>query len=332
MLIQRLVQVAFVVASTPILAQMMISAPAASPRPYSVSVSLNNSLGIGTFVGGFQRVPSWTSSLSIAPSYRFEASKYSPNLTLSTNVGINSWWVPSYFTGIQQVNNRFLWNDLPLTLSAPNWVRFGDTGITISPNIALTGPFSKSSRALSRVLGVGTGANLAFSRSDFAVSWSPSFAAWIHSGPTIMVPRSDFSSAASTSIDAYMQDMLFSDQYGVGRQTIGMLSNSLSFGWSPGRHSVNASLGWYLNFLRAIEERPELAGHNASNQNFSEASSGRLSYAYTIPVDFNLVVSAGVNSFQSFFDKRGNVASPFFDFMTPGKNQTQLFLQLTAGI
>jgi len=45
-----------------------------------------------------------------------------------------------------------------------------------------------------------------------------------------------------------------------------------------------------------------------------------------------VVISAGVLSWQAAYDQSGRLAFPFFDFVTPGNNQTQVFLQATVGI
>ena len=337
---KRLVYLLIVVTSIPIFAQQMVSTDAPSIHAYGTNLSLLNSLGVGTFVSGYRQVPSWSSSLTLSSTYRFAHSTYNPDLLLSANAGLNGSWLSSYFTSIQAVNNRFLWNDVFVTLSAPNWFDWLDVGISLSPNISLTGPLSKSSQALGRLGGLGLGANLAFNRSDFSLSWSPSFTGWLHQGASISVPCSDFAAPPGAGIDVYMQGFTGFREEEIdgnscklmGRQTLGMLSNSLNFGWAPGRHSLNASLGWFLNFLRPLENHPDLTITNASHQGFVEATMGRFAYAYRVPVDFNLVLSAGVISFQAAFDKQGNIIFPFFDFVTPGKNQTQLFFQVTAGI
>jgi hypothetical protein len=117
-----------------------------------------------------------------------------------------------------------------------------------------------------------------------------------------------------------------------GRHTIGTMGNMASLAWSPGNHELSVGLGWYVNFARPLEPRADLLGMNASSFGLSDSTMGRIAYSYIIPVDFSLVVSGGVQSFQSTYSKDHHFNFPFFDFVTPGKNQTQIFIQLTAGI
>ena len=318
----------------------------------SASATLSNSLGVGTFVSGYGQVPSLTSSLTIAPSFALPRFAGLSQMDLSASASLNWWWLNSMSTSSFNAHNRLSYSDISLSLSAPKIVNFDRLGISFSPNIGLTAPISKISMALNRVLGFQMGSNIAYQKSDFSVGWLPSFSTWVHSGAAMTAPCGEAGASSALppvinpqninfELDQYLQELVItrSEERNSnrsclvkGRQTIGMLSNTVNAAWAPGRHNLSFSFGWYINYLRALSNKPDLRADHASTQNFTEATLGRIAYSYRIPVDFDLVVGGGVISYQASFSKQGNLNFPFFDFVTPGKNQTQFFLQLTAGI
>lgn len=320
--------------------------------PLSGSATLGNSLGIGTFVAGHGQVPSLTSSLTVTPAYALPKVSGMPTLNLSAFASMNMWWLKSYSTSAFNASNRISYSDITLTLSAPKIVNFSDIGLSLSSNIGLTAPISKISRTLNRMAGFQVGGDVTYQKSAFSVSWFPAFSTWAYSGAAMTGPCREVGEGSvlppvinpqdiNFGLDQYLQELVISRSEErnsdgtclvVGRQTIGMLSNAMRAAWAPGRHNVALSFAWYINYLRPLSSNPSLVGDHASLQNFTQATLGKLSYAYQIPVGFDLSVSGGIMSYQASFSKQGNFNFPFFDFVTPGKNQTQLFFQITAGI
>jgi hypothetical protein len=333
--------------------QAMVAQGDGSERyPLGVDATLSNSVGIGSFIAGYGQVPSFSTSLTLMPHYDVPRFLGMPKMILSATGSLSWWWADSYFTSAFNQRNRLLYSDVSLNLNAPNALEFESIGLSISPSINISVPISKMSRTLNRVLGAGISGNVHWAKDQFSVSWMPAFSAWIYGGPSLTMPCGETGSAkplppvinpqnANFDLEQYMQTLVVSREEErnsdgtcniAGRQTLGMLSNIASVSWSPGAHGVSLALGWYINFLRPLADRPDLKGIGATGQGFSEATMGRIAYSYTIPVDFNLVVSGGVLSYQAAYDKQGRLSFPFFDFVTPGRNQTQFFIQLTAGI
>ena len=324
----------------------------AKKSSFSGSATLGNSLGIGTFVSGYGQVPSLTSSLTVTPAYALPKFSGFPALNLSASGSLNWWWLQSISTSAFNANNRISYSDISLTLSAPKIVNFSDIGLSLSANIGLTAPISKISRTLNRMSGFKVGGDFSYQKADFSVAWLPSFATWAYSNAAMTGPCREAGRGSvlppvinpqniNFELDQYLQELVISRSEErnsdgtclvVGRQTVGVLSNSVRAVWAPGRHNVSLSFAWYINYLRPLSNNPSLAGEHASLQNFTQATLGQLAYAYQIPVGFDLSISGGIMSYQASFSKQGNFNFPFFDFVTPGKNQTQFFLQLTAGI
>lgn len=320
--------------------------------PLGIDATLSNSVGIGTFLTGYGNVPSFATSLTLMPHYDLPKFRSLPRMILSAAASINWWWLDSYYTSAFNQRNRFLYSDLSLNLTMPNALEIPSANLSFAPNISVNVPISQLSRSFNRILGLGVGANLNWSASHFSVAWMPSLSGWLYSSPNLTMACGESGGAkpmppiinpqnSDYDLSQYMQTLVLSrsgEQNAdgtcniVGRQSLGTLSNLLAFGWSPGAHNISVALGWYLSFLRPLEDRPDLTGIAASGQGFSEATMGRIAYSYTIPVDFNLVISGGVLSYQAIFDKQARISFPFFDFVTPGRNQTQFFIQLAAGI
>ena len=322
-------------------------------RPaFGLTSTLINSVGLGTFLSGYNHSPSATTTLVFLPRYDLPKWSSLPNLVLSGYFVLSSSWFPNYYTSVFTSNNRLLYSDVTLSLDAPRVVEFEKWGIQLSPGLNLSIPTSFLSRSLGRWVGLGVGANVRWSKKDFSIAGSTAFTGWIYGNSAMALPCSDIKEGRgfppilnpdnpSFDLDQYLQGlMIYNDGsrgddgrcITVGRQTLGQLMNTISLGWTPQPHSLNLSLVWYLSFLRNINDKPELTASYASHQNFTEATMGKITYAYTLPLSFDMSVGGGVMSSQASYDKQGRPTFPFFDFITPGKNQTQFFVQMTMGI
>ena len=319
---------------------------------FNVSSTLSNSMGIGTFVSGYSKIPQLTSSLSLSPEYQLPAIGQLPPMSLYADASLGLWWLDSYYTSQAEVNNRFTLTDLSLGLSAPKIVDFKNINLSLSPYIESIFPLSKSSQSLNRYVGVSLGFSLAYKISDVTFSYSPSFSTWAYGNAAITAPCREAGSKNNLppvinpqnidfDLDQYLQQLTMEPSQVVnsnglcqvaGRQSVGVLVNSAKIKWAKKGHTVSVGFGWYINFLRPLADRPDLRGEYASNQQFTEATLGKIAYSYKIPVDFDLSIGVGVISYQAMFSKQGKINFPFFDFVTPGKNQTEFYLNLTAGI
>jgi hypothetical protein len=319
---------------------------------FHASATLNNSLGVGTFVSGYGQVPSLISSLTVSPSFLLPKLGKLPQMNLAAIASLNWRWLDSFASSNFNMNNRLSYSDVTFILSSSKILNFPDAGIFLDAAADLMVPISKPSRTLNRLVGFKVNTVVYYRKSDFYISWIPSFSSWIHSNAAMTGPCRETGSGSALppvinpqnidfELDQYLQELVISrieerNSDGTclvaGRQTIGSLTNTMQVRWAPGRHSISLSFGWHINYLRSLSNNTAFKGEHASLQNFTQATLGQVSYAYRIPVDFDLVISGGIVSYQASYSKQGTFNFPFFDFVTPGKNQTQFFLALTAGI
>ena len=323
-------------------------ADAPPPKDWALSTSLGNSVGIGTFVTGYSQTPSWSTSLILTPSYKIPQFWGLPRISLSGFQMISVWWLDSYVTTPINAQNRVVFSDLILGATMPKILNFESTGFSLGAGIGSWVPVSTFSRNVNRIIGLTASLPISWTKWGFSAGFTPTVLGWTHSDTNISVPCQNMSAAtinpynADTNIDQAIQglsiikngDENLGDGRCVvsGRQNIWTIYNTFTLGWSNPNHALNLGLTWYINFLRPLVARPDLRSESAIVQNFTETTMGRIAYSYTLPIETNLVLSAGILSWQSALDPAGRLTFPFFDFVTPGNNQTQIFVQATVGI
>lgn len=314
--------------------------------------SIDNSVGIGTFVSGYAQTPQWATSFTLSPRAQLPLPALWPKIFVSADISANVWWLNSIQTSAFDANHRIQFPDLVLTLSSPTIFEIEKIGISFSALLPVIIPVSRSSRVLNRIFALGFGSGIKWKKSQFSVRFVPSALAWIHGGESKTIDCFDSDTRVPSlgvanpdnpdfAIDQYMLSLaVFRDEESsdgetcaiVGRQNLWTIKNTLDAAWSNPSHHVSVGLTYYWNFLRPLEDRPELAGMFSSSQSFTQAVLGKVAYTYTLPLDFEMAVSTGVLSYQSVFSKMGTPLFPFFDFATPAKNQTQVFVELVASI
>lgn len=309
--------------------------------PVHISTAITNSVGIGTFVSGYQKMPNWSTDLSLSPSYSPPKIAGTVPSSLSLHFSLSLEWLKSYAQSASNEQMRVQYSDISLAYSVPKLLNWKKTGLYISPSIALTGPISIYSRASKRVLGYRAGVGIGWSKGDITIGYSPSFSGWLYSSTSSTIPcgqnivspnPNNFSESlddVSMSLAAFRsQDSLGDGQCRLsGRQTLGTVANSIAFSWSPGDHNVTIQLGWHIGFLRPLVSRPDIQSPFAKDQNFTETSSGLISYTYSIPIDLEMSVTLGLASFQSALTQDGRIRFPFVDFISAGNNHSQIFLE-----
>ena len=317
-------------------------------KDWSVSTSVGNSVGIGTFVSGYSQTPSWITSLSLNPRYQLPAFWGMPRINLSAYQYASVWWLESYHTTANDRDNRIALSDTILGASMNSILDFKKSGFSMGAGLDFWLPASQFSRSMNRIIGMNPSIPMRWSQWGFNAGYTPSALMWAHSQNGVSVPCMEMSSAiinpydANMGLDQVLQGLSISnsddERMGDGtcmvsiRQNIWTLNNLFYLGWSNQNHAINVSLTWYLNFLRPLSDRPELKSQNASLNNFNEVTAGKIVYSYTLPTETHMVLSAGVTSWQASYDRSGRLTFPFFDFVTPNNNQTQIFLQATVGI
>ncbi len=334
-----------------------IAAEKGSGLPVHIGAAFSNSVGNGFLAATqYQRQPQWSTALSLSPSLNIAqlvkgtSADVLPKMRLGGSVTFSVGnWLPA---SSGEVYDRIVRvSDFGTNLSFP--ALFNDdtyTNISVTPSIGVRLPLSLASRQ--RNLAVSPSANVAigwhtpeWKFGTFDVNYTPSVRGNIYTADSPSIPCD----SAVRSRGVVTNPLLDSDEplaYGRsaeilpngecrlrGRQNVGSISNGIGAGWSLGGHSVSMELGWAVSFLRRLRNDPSLSSKYASQQNFNESSSGSISYTYTIPVDFNLSISAALGSEQGVWSADGSKPRfPFFDFFTPANNFSSGSLSLAVGI
>lgn len=318
----------------------------------STDFSIANSVGIGTFVSGYAHTPQWTTSFALEPHTTFRLVEDWPQMTARAGMNADVWWLNSTQTSALDSNQRIQFSDLQFGVSASKVFEIPKIGVSFGADLPINIAISKSSLALNRVLSLGLGTSVKWKKGEFSVSYSPSARGWIHKGEAKEIDcfERDTSSAAPRplgprdpdfAVDQYLLSLaVFRDEESsdglkckvVGRQSLWTVKNSLGFGWTNQTHSVSLGLTYYWNMLRPLEDRPELAGLYSSTLSFTQAVLGKVAYSYALPIVIDTTLTAGITSYQGIFSKTGSLLFPFFDFATPNKNQTQIFVEMVTSI
>jgi hypothetical protein len=331
-------------ASAPSLTVDKEAAKQSNKMPFTANASLNNSLGIGTFVPGTQRVPNWNTGLGLSLGYSLPKWDYLPKMRLGGGMNFSVPWLNSYNSG-GALQRQLSYSDFGISLSMPAAVKT-DWGLSVSPGFGISLPISMASRFQRRLTSARASASVSWSKYGFSVGWTPGIRgnANLEAGrsvpcgeiPNPVVVGNDADTVQTVPLVISREDEILENGRCIipGRASMGGVSNTLSLGYSfLDDHSVSLSVGHSLGFLAPLEDNPAVQSEFASDQNFSESTSGGLGYSYSVPIDTPLSFSAGLSSGQPAFTMDGkNLRFPLFDFVSPGNNFTSFYLGMSVGI
>lgn len=341
------VMVAWVFAQCVWAADAQVEAPAKPAFPLHVSGDVANSVGIGSFVSGYRRQPSFGTSLTMIGSYDVPEFIKGFPLALALRGDLTMDWLPSYTTSDRERPVQVRVEDIIIKLTSPKVFNDKQYGFFFTPALTLITPASVTSQAQNRILGFSLQNTFGWQNYGFSVGYTPVGSIWTFSSeaitldcgvstPDVINPNNpDF------GVEQYMWQLVAASTEQrlpdgrcviTGRQAMASVKNVIEAGWSYKNHSIGASLTWVMGFLRPLENNPELHSLYASTSNMVESSKGQISYSYQIPVGFDLVVEGGVLSYQAAYDEKGRVRFPFFDFLSPANNFTQFYIDISAGV
>ena len=260
----------------------------------STDFSIENSVGIGTFVSGSRRVPDWTTLFTLLPKAELPIPQSFPKMFMSAELAASVVWL-----GTQRIE----FPDLIFEFGVPTIYEIPQAGISFSTTVPVIAPTSLASRAMNRVLGTGLDLGIKWTNSNFSLALTPA-----------------------------LRGFIYGDELKSFRQSVMTIKTKVAGSWNHEAHKISAGVTYYWNFLRPLEYRPELASQNSNSQSWTQSVMGKVAYSYGLPLPLETTLTAGIVSFQSVFSKTGSLLSPFFDFQTPNKNQTQIFLEMTASL
>lgn len=332
--------------------------------PLSATVGLSSSFGSGWLSPGYTFVPTFSQTLTPTLMYRLPDIGWLPKMAVSTRLDVSIQWLSNAYSSVYDRQARV--GDLYGGLSFPSLFKEEVTGISISGGVNARAPLSLSSRRWNVLGSLGLGGAVAWSTEhlgdllpewlgDFSLSYTPSVSVIGHLQPNPSVPCDGSPldptlpryGTAAENLDRIplviaREGEILPDGSCIvrGRRPIGSFSHAASIGWSLGKHSVMASAGLLYQFLAPLRDAPELSSPFASNQSFSEMSTGSIAYSYAIPIESlglplvsHMRATAGLSSMQPTYDAAGrNLRFPFWDFVTPANNFSAAFVSLDVGI
>jgi hypothetical protein len=322
-----------------------------SSFPLHVTATVDNYVGNGMLAATqYQRQPLFGTSVSIRPSAMLPKVEYLPSMMLLSSIdfSVNN-WLPSYSnTGVYDRMVRV--SDFGIGLLFPGLFKDEFTGIGVTPVISARAPLSITSRQNNLVTNIGGSAQAMWNSPEtpvgtFTVIYSPSLRGNLYSEVASTMPCEadvQYANVNTNPLSEGDKPLYYGREAQLldngecilpGRQVLGSVGQNGTLSWTLAEHNIALSVGYSLGILRPLSSRPELRGDYASDQNFSEMTSGSASYTYTVPVDFNLFITAGIASSQPAWNAAGNfLRFPLYDFVTPANNFTVGFFDVSVGI
>jgi len=295
--------------------------------PVSASVTLDNSVGIGTFVANqYARNPQWAVAVNFRPSLTLWE-----KLNLSLSVAAAKNMLTSYAYGDSYIRQLTV-GDVGLGVAYPELYREPMTGIGFSASCGFAIPVSMSSRSAGLITAVRPSLGVNWSWQDLSLSYGIGF-------------RKNFN--MYTNVTHNTQDLPLSLQYRPGgaedlgngliaeggmRNSSHGLSNSFEASYTFFK-TVTAAIGFYVNnnwmYTQPLSEQYSSPYAKAAGQSDSTAGSISLSYQPWEHLGF----TAGVSSQQpAFTSDNKHLRFPFFDFVSTSNNMSSFFLSMTGSV
>ena len=318
-------------ANDPLGLEDMQNANSGPAFPLSALVGIGNSVGLGTFMPDYQRMPSWGSSVSLNLLWRLPKAGIRPMTIISVGSAASVPWLYAYSSGSNANLNQVLVSDTRVNYRMPSIWRSAELGINVGGGVGMTLPTSLRSRYNNLGSSLRVAIPVAWSKSGFNVFWNPSFGYNIYTQQNPLTQRMFSEEDSSRFLIVCRPEEVLGDDMCMrrGRPTDFFVSNTLSLGYGIQRHFFGMGLTWGLGFQRALTEAPELKGDYASDQNFRESVFSSFSYGYGFEGKYAPSMGISMSTGQSPYTPTGEVRFWFLDLLTPSSNLTQFGLNLT---
>lgn len=284
------------------------TSPLLSP---GATLLLTNSVYTGSFLKRVDRQEQLTSTLTLTPFVTINNLFDDKKLKISGEQKINFNWLQPQSTKAAP-SEKWVLSDFILRAALKDAFAWNSTGLSLTPSLELEAPVSKPSRDSNRYVGLGTALQLGWAINGFSLSYKPLLTGFINGAPSDPVCDATNNKSAQACTPA-------------ARQTRLMLKNTVIAKYSAGNHSVAATFRLYDAFLRPLAS-------DGQAKNLNESTLGVLEYNYTIPLRFPLALTLGVSSFQPSRNAKGVINFPFFDFMTPANNYSQIYFEMELAL
>jgi hypothetical protein len=242
-------------------------ADAGAVFPLSALVGIGNSVGLGTFMPDYQRMPSWGSSVSLSLMLRMPKMGMMPSSIVSIGSATSVPWLYAYSSGNNANLNQVLVSDTRVNYRVPSLWRSAELGLNVGAGTGMSLPTSLRSRYNNLGTSLRVSLPISFSKAGFNVFWNSSFGYNIYTQQNPLTQRMFSEEDASRFLIVCRPAEVLGDDMCLrkGRPMDFSVSNTFSVGYGIKRHFFNAGLTWGLGFQRALSEAPELQSEYASD-------------------------------------------------------------------
>ena|GEM_PF-2196131 len=298
--------------------------------------------------------PSMTSSLNLSVVWRLNGLGWLPNTNIRAAMPVNISWLSaqgSINAGAASADRLARLGDASLSFSMPGMymVPFVNIGLGLGGNIRFpTGQFSQRYGRLGRIGGFVS----AFWASPktpvgnfvFANSFTGNF--WLQDNRLAVIPdktSTDFNpfldkpNALAAGMICRVEEQM-AGGCSTGGINLGGVSNSASASWQMGKHSVSWSYWALINQNQILVDVAGVSKNDNARENQFEPvpfwHGSTITYTYNVPVDFLLLLSAGVDSTLLMLSPGADAFPyriPFVDRYWANNFHTA-FISVTAGI
>lgn len=307
-------------------------APGAKPAAFSGSVTLDTSVGLGTFAPEPHDQALVATTLLASAGYRLDDQ-------IRLTAGLSATWfnVNDYNTPLP--DNEALLSDLSLGVSHGRIYRHEPSGLNLSGAFRMLLPTSPASRFQNRWFTIVPSLSATLPVGPVTLSYGVAFGKFFGATSTATVDCSDFEDPEQcyqgrngNSALGYETERRGGEVFipGAGMNSF-YISNSLSASWTPvDRLSLSLSLGVFTYFgLRSLPEDEFSSQYAVGGRSQRDRLVSSLTASYQV-LD-RLSISTGlVTDASQPFGARGDSAPVVFDFTRAADNITSLSFGLTG--
>jgi len=308
-------------------AEEVVAAEAAEETealPFGASLSLTNSVGVGTFVPGeFNKRPLYDISLGLSGYYSFLDSQ-----RISASLSVNKSVVSNADSGLTAPGQTLL-SDLGLTYSYSNFVKEPVTGIGVSGSLSLALPTSLGSQYRTQILSMTPSLTAGGSWDWFSFSYTFLFKKYFHEYTHAKVEEAGNAIPICINRDTPDPEACFVGGYSNASFQFG---NRLGVGFKIIEDlNLNVDMWIFNTFTYEIfEEEDDLTSENAvAGRGQRDSTVGSISLSYRVNKYFSMAL--GTTTAQPP-KSRDNKSFRFPFFSTTADNFTSFYLSMTGSI
>lgn len=320
--------------STPTVLTTTNESPIYSDNRFGGTLTLDTSVGIGTFVADPQTNPMVVTSLAPSAFYRL-----TPELRLTAGFSLTWYQVLSFDTSLPE--NEILLSDISIGLAHSRIFRDADSGFNLSGSLRLGLPTSLASQFQNRLFSLSAGLNAALPIGPVVITYSLGFGKFFNLTATPTLDCEDFSDSAeciegrsANPNFGFESERRGAEVYlrGAGVNSFSV-SNSLNVSWAI-IDELSLSLGLSISSAFGVRAFPK---DSLSSENSTAGRSQRdrlmSSLGLTYIVNRHLMIGASlVTDTSQPFGATGDSFPVIFDFSRASDNITSINLSVTGSL